>query len=190
MAPVQGTVDINIPTDVLWQAFRHGDWWPRWNRCFFWVQNTDLILGKQLIWAFDPIKWWFLYKMPAAAKIVEVVPGSKVTWEVVVLPGFYARHTYHMENLGNGRSRFGSWEQATGWGFRLTEWFWIAHFVFVKNKSLDGARYLEHVYRQHGKIAPELLKPRRYWPFFLAVILLLALLSRRQLVLSNVRSTH
>ena len=177
MSPVQGTVDVNIPADVLWETFRRGNWWPRWNRCFFLVKNRDLIPGEQLIWAFDPIKPWFFYKMPAAAKIVEVVPGSKVTWEVVVLPGFYARHTYHMEDIGDGRSRFGSWEQAMGWGFRLTKWFWVAHFVFVKDKSLEGARYLEQVYKTHGKIAPELLKPRRYWPFFLTIILLLAILA-------------
>ena len=29
------------------------------------------------------------------------------------------------------RSRFGSWEQAMGWSFRLMKWFWVPHFIFV-----------------------------------------------------------
>jgi hypothetical protein len=161
MTPVAGTVDVDVPVDVLWQVFRDARSWPRWNPCFFWVKNRDLILGEQLVWVFEPIKPWLLYKMPGSAKIVEVVPGARCTWEVVVLPGFYARHTYHMEDLGNGRSRFGSWEQAMGWSFRLARWFWIANFEFVKDSSLEGARRLEDVYRTHGRIAPELMRDRR-----------------------------
>jgi glyoxylase-like metal-dependent hydrolase (beta-lactamase superfamily II) len=176
MTPVHGTVDINVPIEALWEAFRHANWWPRWNKCFFWAGNRDLVLGKQLVWTFEPIRWWYLYKMFAIAKIVEVEAGRKVTWEVTALPGFYARHTYHMESLGEGRSRFGSWEQAMGWSFRLMKRFWLSHFVFVKNRSLDGARQLEHVYRANGKITPDVLEPRRYWLFSLVLILLLAVL--------------
>jgi hypothetical protein len=65
-----------------------------------------LVAGRKLIWAFQPIRWYYLYKMFAIANIVNVESQSKVTWEVTALPGFYARHTYHMEDLGNGRSRF------------------------------------------------------------------------------------
>src|ERR1700687_4661946 len=115
MEPIQGTVEVNIPIDKLWEAFRNANSWPRWNKCFFWVWNKDLVLGQKLIWVFQPIKWYLPYKMFAIANIVEVVPQQKVTWEVTALPGFYARHTYHMEDLGNGRSRFGSYEKAMGW---------------------------------------------------------------------------
>src|SRR5947209_1106100 len=178
MAPIQGTVEVAIPTPVLWEAFTHANWWPRWNKCFFWVRNRDLTLGRQLIWAFQPIRWWYLYKMFAIAKIVEVEKERKVTWEVSALPGFYARHTYHMEDLGDGRSRFGSWEQAMGpqIRFSLTKRFWIAHFTFVKDRSLEGARLLETVYRQDGKITEDALPPKRYFLFWLVIILLLLLL--------------
>ncbi len=152
MAPVEGTVEVQIPVATLWESFTQANLWPRWNKCFFWAHNRNLILGQQLIWCFQPIRWWYLYKMPAIAKIVEVEERYKVTWEVTALPGFYARHTYHMEDLGGGRTRFGSWEKARGWSFRLMKWFWVPHFVFVKDRSLEGARFLEEVYRRTGQI--------------------------------------
>jgi hypothetical protein len=175
MAPVQGTVEVDVPIAELWEAFAHADWWPRWNKCFFWAHNRGLVAGRKLIWAFQPIRWYYLYKMFAVANIVEVVNQSKVTWEVTTLPGFYARHTYHMEDLGNGRSRFGSWEQAMGAQLRFgpTRHFWIAHFTFVRDKSLEGASTLEAVYRRDAKITKRAL-PRKYsWPFALMAIALL-----------------
>lgn len=152
MEPIAGTVDIEIPINELWDCFTHANWWATWNKCFFWAKNKDLVLGKKLVWCFQPIRWWYLYKMPASANIVEVEPKKNVTWEVTVLPGFYARHTYHMEDLGNGRSRFGSWEKATGWSFRMTKGFWIAHFTFVKDLSLEGVQFLEKVYKEEGAL--------------------------------------
>ncbi|MDQ3803499.1 MAG: MBL fold metallo-hydrolase [Acidobacteriota bacterium] len=185
MAPVQGTVDVDVPAGVLWEAFRHADWWPRWNKCFFWARNRDLKLGDKLVWAFEPIRPWYLYKMFAVANIVELEPGRKVTWEVTAMPGFYARHTYHVEDLGGGRSRFGSWEQAMGpqARFPLTKKFWVAHFTFVKDRSLEGAKTLEAIYKRDGKITKDRLKPRRYWKFWLAVLLLLLLLAAGALAL-------
>ena len=178
MAPVQGTIDVNIPTAVFWEAFTHANWWPRWNKCFFWAHNRDLVLGEKLIWAFEPIRWWYLYKMFAIANIVELRKDGKVTWEVTALPGFYARHTYHVTDLGDGRTRFGSWEQAHGAQIRfpLTKKFWVAHFTFVKDRSLEGARYLEGVYQREGKITKDRLPKRRYWKFWLAILVLLFLL--------------
>ncbi|MGH9889391.1 MAG: hypothetical protein ACREBE_27905, partial [bacterium] len=98
MAPVEGTVDVAIPRDTLWECFAGARQWPAWNPCFFWVRNTRLARGDKLVWAFQPIRPWFLYKMPATANIVELELGSRVTWEVTILPGFFARHTYHMES--------------------------------------------------------------------------------------------
>ena len=157
MEPIAGTVEVNIPINDLWECFTHANLWPLWNKCFFWAHNKELIPGKNLIWCFQPIRWWYLYKMPASAKIVEVEPEKKVTWEVTIVPGMYARHTYHMEDLGNGRSRFGSWEKAYGWGFRLSKGFWLAHFTFVKDLSLEGAKYLEKVYWDNGALNKETL---------------------------------
>jgi hypothetical protein len=175
MAPVQGTVEVDVPIAELWEAFAHGDWWPRWNKCFFWAHNRTLVAGRKLIWAFQPIRWYYLYKMFAIANIVEVESQSKVTWEVTALPGFYARHTYRMEDLGNGRSRFGSWEQAMGAQLRFapTRHFWIAHFTFVEDKSLEDAKTLEAIYRRDGKITKAALPRKRSWPFALSALTLL-----------------
>jgi hypothetical protein len=161
MVPVEGSVEVDIPVAVLWKAFLRADAWPRWNKCFFWAKNRNLKLGDKLIWAFEPIRWWLPYKMPASATIVELEEERKVTWEVTVLPGFYARHTYFMEDLGGGKTRFGSWEKATGWSFRLAKAFWIAHFTFVKDRSLDGGRALEEVYRREGSLDVDRLAPKR-----------------------------
>lgn len=179
MAPIQGTVDLDIPISVLWEAFTQANSWAGWNECFYWARNRDLIPGKMLIWCFQPLRWWLPYKMPAIANIVEVEKERKVTWEVSAMPGFYARHTYHMEDLGDGKSRFGSWEQAMGAQIRFppTKKFWKSHFEFVKDRSLEGARYLEEVYKRDGYIAKANLKPRRYWKFWLSIVLLLVLLS-------------
>lgn len=179
MVPVAGTVDVEIPIDKLWQCFRRARLWPRWNPCFHLAKNQDLTVGQKLIWSFHPIRWWMLYRFPAIADIVEVEPGKKVTWEVTALPGFFARHTYHLEDLGNGKTRFGSWEQAMGWSFRLFRRFWISHFTMVKDRSLEGAQFLEAHYRRHGHL--ELgEQPRRQtvpgWGAALLGMLLLLLL--------------
>ncbi|MEM7727107.1 MAG: MBL fold metallo-hydrolase [Cyanobacteria bacterium P01_A01_bin.45] len=176
MIPVHGYIDVKIPIEVMWEHFMHPNRWNRWNDCFFWALNSKLQLGEQLIWCFQPIRSWFLYKMPAIAKIIELQHEEKVTWEVTILPGFYARHTYYMEDLGDGTTRFGSWEKATGWSFRLLKWFWIPHFIFVKNRSLAGAKVLEEVYSQKGVLHEESLPRKNYWRLFLSLILVLFLL--------------
>lgn len=148
-APVVATVDVYAPIDQLWDCFRRAHLWPRWNRCFCWVGNDDLACGDLLLWAFEPIKPRYLYRMPAVARIVEVEPRRKVTWEVTAMPGMYARHTYFMDDLGAGCTRFGSWEKAMGWGFRMMQGFWTAHFQFVNRESLAGAQRLGQVYAKH-----------------------------------------
>lgn len=160
MAPVQGSVEIDVPIEALWDCFSHPQWWSRWNRCMFWAHNRELAPGQQLIWAFEPLRWYYLYRLPGIAKLVEVEEKRRVTWEVTALPGFYARHTYFMEDLGGGRSRFGSWEQAMGPTFRLLKRFWLAHFGFVKDRSLQGARLLELIYRQQGRLDGQTLRRR------------------------------
>jgi cyclase len=169
---------VNVPIGVLWEVFCQANWWPRWNSCFFWVHNKNLVAGKRLIWAFEPIKWWYLYKMFASARIVEVEKERKVTWEVNALPGFYARHTYYMEDLGGGRSRFGTWEQAMGaqLRFSLTRRFWHSHFSFVKNRSLEGVQLLETIYHRDRKITRDAFPAKRYRSYRLPVIVLLILL--------------
>jgi glyoxylase-like metal-dependent hydrolase (beta-lactamase superfamily II) len=177
MAAVKGSVDVEVPISTLWEAFTHANWWPRWNRCMLWVRNGDLVPGKHLLWAFRPIRWWYLYVLPAIAKIVEVKDEERVTWEITALPGFYARHTYHMKDLGSGRTRFGSWEKAMGRGFRLTKWFWIPHFIFVKDHSLEGIHFLEEVYLREGRIDESALSPERYRTFSRSLLLLVVVLA-------------
>jgi cyclase len=176
MSPVQGTVEIDVPIDKLWSSFTHANLWPRWNKCFFWARNRDLVLGKHLVWCFEPIKPWYPYKMWAIANIVEMEQAKKVTWEVTAFPGMYARHTYHMEDLGNGRTSFGSWEKAMGWGFRIIGKFWLAHFTFVKDRSLEGALALNELYKRTGALRQQDLPKKNYVPFWIFMALLALLL--------------
>jgi hypothetical protein len=157
MEPVEGTIEVAIPVGTLWDLFARADLWPRWNRCFYWARNHDLVAGQNLVWCFQPIRWWYVYKMPAVAGIVEAEPRRWATWHVTALPGFFARHTYHVEDLGGGRTRFGSWEQAMGPELRLTRRFWLAHFRFVRDRSLD------RIYRREGALEPSLLPGRPIW---------------------------
>jgi glyoxylase-like metal-dependent hydrolase (beta-lactamase superfamily II) len=155
MEPVEGTVDIDVPIDKLWPLFARANLWSHWNRCFFWAWNRQLRRGAKLIWFFQPIRWFWPYKMFAVADIVELEgQGSrrKVTWEVTALPGFFARHTYHAEDLGDGRTRFGSWEKACGPSFERMRRFWIAHFKFVCEESLAGARRLSGLAQARGAL--------------------------------------
>lgn len=154
MAPVAGDVEIAVPAEALWEVFAQPRGWPTWNRCFTWVANRRLELGRQLVWAFEPIRPAYLYRLPAVAKIVELDAGRKVSWEVTVVPRMYALHTYTITPLSDGRSRFGSWEQASGAGFRTFRRFWLAHFRFVLDESLQGARRLERLYARHGSLTP------------------------------------
>ena len=175
MPPVHGTVDIDVPADVLWQCFRNANLWPRWNPCMFWANNRDLVLGQKLIWAFEPLRWWYFYRLPGVANLIEVEENRKVTWEVVVMPGFYARHTYSIEDLGDGRSRFGSWEKAMGPMFRALKFFWVAHFIFVKEQSLKGAQDLEEIYKRLGVLDSNTLPVKNYVPSIIQLVVLLTI---------------
>lgn len=165
MAPVEGAVEVEIPADVLWECFARADLWPRWNTCMYVAFKRRLVEGERLLWAFDPLRRWLPYKLPGVAKLVDVQEGRSVTWEVTALPGFYARHRYFIEDLGQGRCRFGSWEKAMGPTFELMRPFWLAHFQFVLERSLQGVRYLEGVYHREGRLDETTLPGRDYVPF-------------------------
>jgi len=162
--PIAGTVDVEVPVDVLWECFRRPRWWPRWNACMYAALNEELVEGDRLLWGFEPIRPLYPYKLPGVATLVEVAPRDHVTWEVTALPGFFARHTYSLEDLGGGRTRFGSWEQATGPAFRALAPLWRRHFVFVRDRSLEGARFLEQVYRYRGRLDETVLPAPSYVP--------------------------
>jgi uncharacterized membrane protein len=142
--PVAGSVDLDIPVERLWETFLDVERWPSWNPCIWRarVRGGELSRGATLAWVFNPIKPWYPYKMPARAEIVELEPHDRVTWEVA-FPGFHALHSYRFAGLGEGRSRFGSWEVAEGAAFRATRRFWLAHFRYVCRASLAGAETLQ-----------------------------------------------
>ena len=58
MTPVAGTVEVNIPVHEFWSFLRMPSG-VQGNSGFFWALNKDLVLGKQLIWAFQPIRWYY-----------------------------------------------------------------------------------------------------------------------------------
>ncbi|MDQ3491938.1 MAG: SRPBCC family protein [Chloroflexota bacterium] len=139
--PVEGSVEVAMPVEALWHSFRRVRGWPAWNGCMWTATVTggELAEGQTLIWAFHPLRRYLPYRLPAIARLTEVVPERRVTWEVTLMPGFHARHTYWMEPIDAQRSRFGSWEVAEGPMYRLLRAFWLAHFRFVCRESLHGA---------------------------------------------------
>jgi polyketide cyclase/dehydrase/lipid transport protein len=142
--PIEGSVELDMPIETLWDAFLDVERWPDWNPCIWRARvkgGGELREGATLAWVFNAMKPWYPYKMPARAEIVELVQNDRVTWEVEA-PGFHALHSYRFAGLGTGRSRFGSWEVAEGPMFRATRRFWLAHFRYVCRESLAGARAL------------------------------------------------
>jgi len=141
--PIQGAVDVDMPLSKLWQAFVDVPGWPSWNRCVWRsrVSGGELDLGATLVWAFNPIKPFLLYKLPARAEIVEFEPQARVTW-LVSAPGFLALHAYGFAATGANSCRFGSWEVAQGPVYRAARRLWLAHFRFVCRESLAGAQQL------------------------------------------------
>ena len=142
--PVQGSVDVDLPVEILWQRFCDVERWGEWNRCFqrAWVRGgAPLQAGSELVLVFRPIKPWLGYRLPGPVQVVEVEPERRVTWEANTM-GFHARHSYLFEKLDERRCRFGSFEVAEGPAFRATRAFWVAHFDFVCRESLAGARSL------------------------------------------------
>lgn len=141
--PIQGVVDVDMPLSALWQAFVDVPGWPSWNRCIWRarVREGEPGLDATLVWAFNPIKPYLLYKLPATAEIVEFEPQARVTWEVTA-PGFHALHAYGFAATGTGRCCFGSWEVADGPTYHAARRFWLAHFRFVCRESLAGAQRL------------------------------------------------
>ena len=141
--PIAGSVEVAMPVERLWEIFTDVEGWPRWNGCIWRsrIRDGELRVGATLQWTFNPIRPGYLYKMPASAEIVEVVPQDRVTWEVSA-PGLHALHSYRFAPLGADRCRFGSWEVAEGATYRAMRRFWLAHFRYVCRESLAGARSL------------------------------------------------
>ena len=141
--PVQGAIELDMPVERLWEIFADVRRWPQWNPCFWWsrVVGGELRYGATLLWYFNAIKPQYRYKMPAAARIVELERHDRVTWEVS-MPGFHALHSYRFQALEPDRCRFGSWEVAEGRAYRATHRFWLAHFRYVCESSLLGVERL------------------------------------------------
>jgi polyketide cyclase/dehydrase/lipid transport protein len=141
--PIAGSVVLELPVERLWEIFLDVPGWARWNPCIWRssVRGGELREGATLVWAFNPIRRAYLYKMPATAEIVEFEPHDRVTWEVGA-PGFHALHSYRFAAAGEGRCRFGSWEVAEGPAYRAMRRFWLAHFRYVCRESLTGAQSL------------------------------------------------
>jgi Polyketide cyclase / dehydrase and lipid transport len=142
--PIEGSVELDMPIDQLWQTFMDVERWPDWNPCIWSARvkgGGELQEGSTLVWAFNAIKPSYLYKLPARAEIVELEHRDRVTWEVSA-PGFHALHSYRFAELTPGRCRFGSWEVAEGPTYRVLRRFWLAHFRYVSRSSLSGAETL------------------------------------------------
>jgi hypothetical protein len=141
--PVEGSTTLEVPVERMWAAQLDVPGWHEWNTCFAWSRMVGgrVELGKTLLFVFNPIQRRFPYRLPAVAKIVELEPYERLTWEVR-LPGFHALHSYRFERLDDRTCRYGSWEVAEGALYRVARGFWLAHFNYVCESSLRGARGL------------------------------------------------
>jgi polyketide cyclase/dehydrase/lipid transport protein len=141
--PIEGSVELAMRIDQLWQAFMDVERWPSWNRCIWRarVRDGELMEGATLAWVFNAIRPWYPYKLPARAEIVEFERNDRVTWEANA-PGFHALHSYRFADLDGERCRFGSWEVAEGPMYSAMRRFWLAHFRYVCRSSLAGAQKL------------------------------------------------
>jgi uncharacterized membrane protein len=141
--PIEGSVELQMPVERLWQVFLDVERWADWNPCISRarVKDGDLREGATLVWTFNPIKPRYPYKLPARAEIVEFERNDRVTWEVRA-PGFHALHSYRFAEVGPDSCRFGSWEVAQGPAYRALRRFWLAHFRYVCRESLAGAAAL------------------------------------------------
>ncbi len=155
--PVEAYIELHMPVERLWEIFTEVNDWPTWNPCFWRARtiNGPLKPGSTLTWWFNPIRPYYLYKMPVRAKIVEYLPQKLITWEVAFLPGFHALHSYTFEAIDSDRCRFGSWEIAEGPIYSLLRRFWLAHFHYVCDSSLAGAWTLQ------SEHAPTMLRPHQ-----------------------------
>jgi hypothetical protein len=149
--PVEGSVDLDMPVERLWGLFLDVRRWPEWNRCFWrsHVRGGELRIGARLVLTFNPIRPWYVYKLPGTAEVVELEPHDRITWEASA-PGFHVLHSYRFAGLDEQRCRFGSWEVAEGRVYRATQRFWLAHFRYVCHESLAGARALSERDRVSG----------------------------------------
>lgn len=141
--PIQGSVDVDMAVERLWELFVDVRRWPEWNRCVWrsGLRTGELRIGATLVLAFNPIRPRYLYKLPAIAEIVELERHDRVTWEGSA-PGLHVLHSYRFRRLDGERCRFGSWEVAEGPLYRATQRFWLAHFRYVCGESLAGAQAL------------------------------------------------
>src|SRR5687767_13040275 len=78
--PVQGSVDVDLPVEILWQRFCEVERWGEWNRCFqrAWVRGEGpLRAGAELVLVFRPIKPWLGYRLPGPVRVVEMEPERR-----------------------------------------------------------------------------------------------------------------
>ena len=69
--PIEGSVDLVMPVERLWERFVDVERWPEWNPCIWRsrVREGELRKGATLAWVFNPIKPAYLYKLPARARL-------------------------------------------------------------------------------------------------------------------------
>lgn len=59
-----------------------------------------------------------------------------------------------------------------GPAFRALKFFWLAHFIFVKDESLKGAQRLEKIYQQAGVLDAATLPVKNYTPSIIQLLVL------------------
>jgi hypothetical protein len=78
--PIEGTTEVGIAVEDMWEAFANVPGWPDWNPCMAWARVTGgkLKEGATLYWAFRPIRRRYLYRMPARWIGHNVDPSAQI----------------------------------------------------------------------------------------------------------------
>lgn len=111
-AAIETAIDIDAPQERVWAILSDTANWPRWNP-FAKVLDGKLGMGERLKIEVLPQGG---KPMQFSPKIVELTPGTSFAWlGSLPIPGlFHGRHSYRLESLGPGRTRFHHGESFAG----------------------------------------------------------------------------
>eukprot|EP01088_Endostelium_zonatum_P022042 TRINITY_DN910_c0_g1_i1.p1 TRINITY_DN910_c0_g1~~TRINITY_DN910_c0_g1_i1.p1 ORF type:complete len:218 (+),score=38.60 TRINITY_DN910_c0_g1_i1:93-746(+) len=157
-------LSVAIPFNTLWDFFVQAQYWVWWNPLFETMYTTNFTLCGRLHAAYSNAP-----KFPSPLNITNSYhhiiqmgknPSGKVgafAWFFAADSNegsFYGRHTYTIQDAGNGGSILESWERAAG---PLVERYSVVWTAALQESLLDGitgAVCLERVYQTTGGLNP------------------------------------
>jgi hypothetical protein len=112
MRTVRTEIEIQAPTETVWDLLANTDAFPDWNP-FITRLEGELRTGARLVVTITPPKGKAMTFRPT---VETLVPGRELTWlGHLLVPGLFdGRHRFALEDIGGGRARFHQEEDFTG----------------------------------------------------------------------------